>query len=106
MQQVRAAAARLSCTNQLKQLALAAHNHHDAVERLPPGHRSSPNAEGLPYTGWPLSLLPYLEQQPLDDVGAAAFRQTPIFVIAPPHTPLATHVSTFHCAADPHTGSV
>ena len=107
VQKVRAAAAMLSCKNQLKQLGIAAHNYHDTMGALPPGHRSTyPDPEGLPFTGWPLALLQYMEQQNLYDVGLAAFKVTPIFMFAPPHTPFTTVVKSFHCAADPYTNRV
>ena len=60
VQKVREAAARAKCQNNLKQLGLGLHNHHDAVGGLPPALQNTPNM------GWTYFVLPYIEQGPLD----------------------------------------
>jgi prepilin-type N-terminal cleavage/methylation domain-containing protein/prepilin-type processing-associated H-X9-DG protein len=61
VQKVREAAARAKCLNNLKQLAVAQHNHENAngyfagsLDKNPPAERS-----------WSIPLLPYVEQQAL-----------------------------------------
>src|SRR5437016_1245647 len=61
VQKVREAAARIQCTNNLKQLGLALHNYHDNNQSLP----SSFNVPGLPRCGMLTRLLPYFEQDNL-----------------------------------------
>jgi prepilin-type N-terminal cleavage/methylation domain-containing protein/prepilin-type processing-associated H-X9-DG protein len=55
VQKVREAAARMSCQNNLKQMALALHSYHDANNKLPPG-RDSMEFSAHVY------ILPYMEQ--------------------------------------------
>src|SRR4051795_1000150 len=56
VQKVRDAAARISCTNNLKQIGLAVHNYHDVNNALPP---SRPCGNG---GSWAFLILPFIEQ--------------------------------------------
>jgi prepilin-type N-terminal cleavage/methylation domain-containing protein/prepilin-type processing-associated H-X9-DG protein len=58
VQKVRAAAARIECANNLKQIGLACHNYHDANKGFPILTQS--NASGT----WVPQLAPFLEQAP------------------------------------------
>jgi prepilin-type N-terminal cleavage/methylation domain-containing protein/prepilin-type processing-associated H-X9-DG protein len=100
VQRVREAAARLKCQNNVKQLALALHQFHDATNALPPGHRSLFNFDLMPLSGWTLSVLPYIDQQPLYNQSRAAYRRLPLPWFNPPHTGMSTVVPTFLCPSD------
>jgi hypothetical protein len=60
VQKVREAAARAQCQNNLKQIGLALHNHHDSVKKLPIGQ-----GPGIQTYNWRVQILPFLE---LDNV--------------------------------------
>ncbi|AMV25707.1 putative major pilin subunit [Gemmata sp. SH-PL17] len=63
VQKVREAAARMSCSNNLKQIGLAFHNHESALGYFPAMRTTgaAPGPTGV-LNGWGLNLLPYLEQ--------------------------------------------
>src|SRR5436309_7188128 len=69
VQAAREAARRTQCSNNLKQLGLAAHNFNDSFSRLPPGGGAQGGGSGLSastdYGCWLVYLLPYVEQQNL-----------------------------------------
>jgi prepilin-type N-terminal cleavage/methylation domain-containing protein/prepilin-type processing-associated H-X9-DG protein len=74
VQKVREAAARSTCQNNLKQLALACHNYESSYKVLPPAGKgygfcaSAPTGNGdlliTNMSGWIL-VLPYMEQAPM-----------------------------------------
>jgi len=106
VQRVRAAAARADCQNRLRQLGLALHQHHDTQNARPPGHRSLFTATGgMPLSGWPIPVLPFLEQQSLQTQAAEAYRKQNFPFFPTPHPGLSTVVPAFLCPADPRVTS-
>jgi prepilin-type N-terminal cleavage/methylation domain-containing protein/prepilin-type processing-associated H-X9-DG protein len=79
VQKVREAAARLKCSNNLKQVGLALHNYHDVYQMLPPGqwnYIAVQNNRGYwNRAGWWQMILPYTEQDNLYRV-LSAFADT------------------------------
>jgi hypothetical protein len=63
VQNAREASRRMSCGNNIKQLALAMHNYHDEHGVFPPAIIADEN--GRPLHSWRVLLLPYLECQSL-----------------------------------------
>ena len=76
VQKIREAANRLKCGNNLKQIGLGIHNHHDTLGSLPTGgmipwSTYTYSSAGTPYDnaqqggGWMFQILPYIEQDNL-----------------------------------------
>jgi prepilin-type processing-associated H-X9-DG protein len=68
VQKIREAAARVSCTNNLKQLGLGLHNYHSHRGGFPPAEQDLPHYAGgptLPKLSWVPYLMPYIEQDNL-----------------------------------------
>jgi hypothetical protein len=63
VQKMRESAARIQGVNNLKQVALAMHNYHDAMGRFPP--QATYDKNGKPLLSWRVMILPYIEQENL-----------------------------------------
>jgi prepilin-type N-terminal cleavage/methylation domain-containing protein/prepilin-type processing-associated H-X9-DG protein len=98
VQKVRAAAARVACQNNLKQLALALHNFESSLGVFPPGYRAPGYGVGW---GWGSFILPFVEQKALYDalgVPTQTFGNGVNF--APPTPVTQTRLAVFVCPSD------
>ncbi|HEY7155473.1 MAG TPA: DUF1559 domain-containing protein [Gemmataceae bacterium] len=87
VQKVRAAAARIQCQNNLKQLGIALQTYNDAIGYLPPGGSDGPgqsccNATTRQGWSWLYWVLPYIEQQNLyNQTSNSVIYKTPVKVL-------------------------
>jgi prepilin-type N-terminal cleavage/methylation domain-containing protein/prepilin-type processing-associated H-X9-DG protein len=102
VQAAREAARRMSCSNNLKQMALAMHLYNDVHKRLPSfAVQDSDNR-----WGWPALILPFVEQTGLHNaLGVTQTHLMPTLQAATTPAnirPLLTlNISTFRCPSDP-----
>jgi prepilin-type N-terminal cleavage/methylation domain-containing protein/prepilin-type processing-associated H-X9-DG protein len=99
VQKIRESANRMKCQNNLKQLGLALHNHHDSYGYFPPGKTSanySPPTINSGYSGF-CFLLPFIEQDNLHRQINFTVKESD----AANNGPRATPVKIFLCPSDP-----
>jgi prepilin-type N-terminal cleavage/methylation domain-containing protein/prepilin-type processing-associated H-X9-DG protein len=96
VQKVRAAAARLACQNNLKQIGLALHSHHDVKKTLPPGGMQTGVNSTPCYTNWAIEILPFLEQKNL----YAQYDQSKLNTVATNNLVGQQRVPVYECPAD------
>jgi prepilin-type N-terminal cleavage/methylation domain-containing protein/prepilin-type processing-associated H-X9-DG protein len=93
VQKVREAAARMQCSNNLKQIGVAMHNYHGTFQTF-----SQPRGGVNTFTssfGWECRLLPYIEQDNLYRLAQANF-----------FAAIVTPLRTYECPSDPRSGQV
>jgi prepilin-type N-terminal cleavage/methylation domain-containing protein/prepilin-type processing-associated H-X9-DG protein len=102
VQKVREAANRTACSNNLKQIGLALHNHHDARETLPPGGMQT-GQNGTPcYSNWAIEILPYVEQAAL----YGQYNQLALNNTAGNRAVGQQRVKVYECPSDPLAGKL
>ncbi|MDY3555677.1 DUF1559 domain-containing protein [Gemmata sp. JC717] len=101
---VREAAARTRCTNNLRQLGLALHNHAGARGAFPQGLTPAGSPDRMPNLTWLARLLPYLELDPLWREAGQAYEADPSPFGSPPHPPMSKPVAVFACPSDDRAG--
>jgi prepilin-type N-terminal cleavage/methylation domain-containing protein len=110
VQQVREAANRTTCENNLKQFGIAIHSCHDTYKRLPPVHGWFPATGNTPqnnagYGSVLFHLLLFLEELPLYKSGLGNYTVGAVTVSA--YTPIQnaaiynSPVPVFQCPSDP-----
>jgi prepilin-type N-terminal cleavage/methylation domain-containing protein/prepilin-type processing-associated H-X9-DG protein len=92
VQQVRAAAARVQCQNNLKQMSLALHNHENTHKSFPPGRTTV-----TPLHSWTAFILPYIEQTNVYDL----YNLNIDWNLPANYTAIRTQLAVFNCPSTP-----
>jgi prepilin-type N-terminal cleavage/methylation domain-containing protein/prepilin-type processing-associated H-X9-DG protein len=101
VQKIREAANRMKCSNNLKQLVIALHNHEGVIGTFPPAYSANGTAPGW---GWSSYLLPYAEQDNLHknlNVTNLVFGLGANPATLTQHPLGTTRVNVFRCPSDP-----
>ncbi len=103
VQKVREAAARMKCSNNMKQISLANMNYESSYGTFVPGI----SRNGCCWGTWMIPILPYMEQEALfkiyvgfGGVGYTTMGSVPRYAVAPNNQISRTRLSTFTCPSD------
>jgi prepilin-type N-terminal cleavage/methylation domain-containing protein/prepilin-type processing-associated H-X9-DG protein len=107
VQAAREAARRAKCTNNLKQIALAAHNYHDVYKTFPGGHydlwlgTAQPGTEGKDAVRtWSYAILPYIEMKAMQGVLETYYAPNQIVADVALRAQLQMAQESFRCPSD------
>jgi len=105
VQKVREAAARMRCSNNLKQMGVGLHNYHSSYDKFPPAYKdlgSGPGQGSLFYF-----LLPYIEQDNIYKLGGTTLDAYQAYdgsgSFTNMKTAAANTIKTYLCPTDPTT---
>ena len=103
VQKVREASARAKCSNNMKQLGLAIHSHHDTVQRFPTGSQGlNPANFTYTYPGGPIrkpfvvDILPHIEQGNVYDL----YNQTQAWHVGANLEARSQRLAVYQCPSD------
>ena len=107
IQQARESARRMSCQNNLKQIGLAMHSHHDAFGKLPMGQLTRVGLAPSPGWTWCVMIFPFVEQNNLfNQISPDLVNVQSVPAFGTPQLPSASNglsrrLATFLCPSDP-----
>jgi prepilin-type N-terminal cleavage/methylation domain-containing protein/prepilin-type processing-associated H-X9-DG protein len=103
VQKVRESAARTQCVNNMKQWALAMHNHHDTYHKFPFAERNSPARQT-----WVMWLWPFIEQSVMSnqiDLTNQNFYTPPCTIYNTMNGLCGQYLALYYCPSDQGVGS-
>ena len=100
IQKARAAADRLICASQLRQVGIALHLYHHDYLAFPPGVTSNKPTQQFPYMSWLTRILPYLEQDSAWNQIRQAYQVDRYPFNNPPHAYFSKPMKLFACPSD------